>query len=58
MQNIKVEKRGHGVGYFLTIGETKNVRYTWAVSASELLTLLTILRDMEEELMKEIEGNI
>ena len=42
-------------GYFLTIlGDTVAVSHTWAVTARELLELLTELRATEEALEEEV----
>lgn len=51
MKNVKLIKAKQG--YFLTIGED-NINNRWAVTALELVTLLKILKDNEEQLMKDI----
>lgn len=53
MKNVKLIKASKG--YFLTIGETElGIENTWAVTSLELMTLLKILKDNEQELLKEI----
>lgn len=54
MENVLLVKPKSGTGYFLTIGDDV-VKHKWAVTALELLTLLKILKDIEEDLLKEIE---
>ena len=52
MKNVKIVK-AQRAGYFLTIGDDF-VKNRWAVTALELLTLLKMLKDMEEELQRQI----